>query len=143
MDFSAQLDSLQTNVAEAKAEVQAAATESREQLRQRIDQTQVDINLAVKDAEQQVSAAADSARRKWALMKADAASKMDDLKAKIDQGGAQLDANMAADDAAWAEESAAAAIDYAGWTLDNARLAILDAIDARAYADDLAKAAGS
>ena len=32
MDFSAQLDALQTNVAEAKAQVQAAATESREQL---------------------------------------------------------------------------------------------------------------
>jgi len=67
---------------------------------------------------------------------------MDDVKAKIDKRGAQLDAGIAADDALWAEDSAAAAIDYAGWALDNARLAILDAIDARAYADDLAKAAG-
>ena len=31
-----------------------------------------------------------------------------------------------------------AAIDYAAWTVDNARLAVLDAIDARAYADELA-----
>jgi hypothetical protein len=38
MDFSAQLDALQQRAAEAKAAAQAAATESREQLRQRIDQ---------------------------------------------------------------------------------------------------------
>jgi hypothetical protein len=54
-----------------------------------------------------------------------------------------IDANVAADDAAWAEDDAAAALDYAAWTVDNARLAVLDAIDARAYADGLAKTAGS
>ena len=37
----------------------------------------------------------------------------------------------------------AAALDYAAWTVDNARLAVLDAIDARAYADGLAKTAGA
>ena len=31
----------------------------------------------------------------------------------------------------------------AAWTVDNARLAVLDAIDARAYADDLAGSAGA
>ena len=38
---------------------------------------------------------------------------------------------------------AAAAIDYASWTVDNARLAVLDAIDARVYADELASRAGA
>jgi hypothetical protein len=33
--------------------------------------------------------------------------------------------------------------DYAAWTVDNARLAVLDAIEARGYADELAKAANS
>jgi hypothetical protein len=47
------------------------------------------------------------------------------------------------DTAAWAEDDAAAAIDYASWTVDNARLAVLDAIDARVYADELATRAGS
>jgi hypothetical protein len=50
---------------------------------------------------------------------------------------------VANEDAAWAEDDAAAAIDYAEWTVDNVRLAVLDAIDARAYADELAKTAGS
>jgi hypothetical protein len=45
----------------------------------------------------------------------------------------------------WAQmkADAADAIDYAEWTVDNARLAVLDAIDARAYADERAKAAGA
>jgi len=34
MDFPAQLEALQTNVAAARAEVQAAAAESRDRLRQ-------------------------------------------------------------------------------------------------------------
>jgi outer membrane murein-binding lipoprotein Lpp len=38
MDFSARVDELQQRVAATKATVQAAASESREQLRQRIDQ---------------------------------------------------------------------------------------------------------
>jgi hypothetical protein len=52
-----------------------------------------------------------------------------------------VDADMAADDAAWAEANAADAIDYAEWAVDNAQLSMLDAIDARAYADQLAKRA--
>jgi hypothetical protein len=93
MDFSAQLDALQQRVAEAESAAQAAATESREQLRQRIDQAQVDMDQAAKDAQRQAGQAA-----------ADAAD----------------------------------AIDFAAWTVDNARLAVLDAIDARAYADERA-----
>jgi hypothetical protein len=69
MDFSGQLDDLQQRAAKAKQAAQAAATESREQLRQRIDQAKVDVNLAAKDAQQDASAAAASARSKWAQLK--------------------------------------------------------------------------
>jgi hypothetical protein len=49
---------------------------------------------------------------------------------------------MAASDADWAEADAYDAIDYASWAVDNARLAVLDAIDARIYAGERAAAAG-
>jgi hypothetical protein len=107
--FSAELDDLQKRAANAEAAAQAAVSESRDQLRQRIDQARVDVDLAAKDARQQASEAAASARSKWAQMKADAAD----------------------------------AIDFAAWTVDNAQLAVLDAIDARFYADELAREAGS
>ena len=99
--------------------------------------------VAQQRAQQRADQAGDRARSKWAQMKADAAAKMDDLQARMDKRADQLDANVAADDAAWAEDDASAAIDYAAWTVDNARLAVLDAIDARAYADELAKTAGT
>jgi len=143
MEFSERLDALQQRVAAAKADVQAAATESREQIGKRIDQAQGDLNRAVKNAQQQTEQAVDSARTKWAQMRADAAAKMEDVKAKIDKRNRQMDAKVAAREADWADADAADAIHFAEWAVDNAELAILDAIDARAYADPLAKAAGS
>jgi hypothetical protein len=68
---------------------------------------------------------------------------MDDIQAKIDKRTQQLDAKDAARDADWAEADAADALDFAEWAVDNAQLAMLDAIDARVYADKLAKAATS
>ena len=79
MDFSAPLDDLQKRAAEAKASVQAAATESRDKLRQRIDRAQADVDLATKNAKQQAAETADRARSKWTQMKADASAKMDDV----------------------------------------------------------------
>ena len=74
---------------------------------------------------------------------ADGAAKMDDVKAKIDKRTQELDAKGAAFEADGAEADAADALDFAAWAVDNAQLALLDAIDARAFADDLAKAASS
>jgi hypothetical protein len=142
VDFSSQLDELQQHAAQAKSAVQAAATESRDQLRQRIDRAQVDLNLAVKDAKQQAGKAAAGATSKWAQMKADAAARMDDVVTKIDDRAGKIDAQAAATEADWAETDAVDAISYAEWAVDNAQLAVLDAIDARVYANQLARTAG-
>jgi pyruvate/2-oxoglutarate dehydrogenase complex dihydrolipoamide acyltransferase (E2) component len=140
MDFSSQFDQLNQRVTEAKAAAQAAA-DSREELRQRIDRAQADLDKAASDARQRASEATSDSRGKWAQMKADAAARRDDVKAKIDKRTRQTDAKAAASDADWAEADAVDALDYAAWTVDNAELAVLDAIDARAYADDRAKLA--
>jgi hypothetical protein len=143
MDFSAQFNDLQKSVAEAKAAAQTAATESRDQLKQRIDQAQDDLDQAVDETKQQGSQVADEARSKWAQMKADAAARRDDVKAKIDHRSRELDAKTAASEAGWAEADAVDALDFAAWTVSNARLTVLDAIDARAFADERAKRAAS
>ena len=65
------------------------------------------------------------------------------LKAKIDKRSRQIDAEAAAADADRAEVNVADALDFAEWTVENAQLAMLDAIDVRASADQLAKAAAS
>ena len=76
-------------------------------------------------------------------MKADVSAKMDDLKAEIDKRADERDVKTAAKDADRAEQDAVDAIDYAVFVFYSARLAVLDALDARAYADERAKNAGS
>ena len=142
MDFSAQFDDLEKRVAEAKAAARSAAAESRDQLKGRIHQAQDDVEQGVEESKQQASQAAGGARSKWAQMKADAAAQREDVKAKIDRRNRQMDAAAAADEAALAEGEAVDALDYAAWAVASARLDVLDAIDARAYADERAKAAG-
>ena len=66
MDFSAPLEDLQQRAAQANQAAQAAVSETRAQLRQRLDQAKVDVDLAAKDAGQDASAAAEEARSKWA-----------------------------------------------------------------------------
>jgi hypothetical protein len=139
MDFSERLDTLQQRVTAAETAAQAATAESRENLKQRIARTQDDVDRASKNAQQQADQAAGTARSKWAQLKADAAAKREDVKAKIDERTRQMDARVADDDANWAEADAADALDFAAWAVDNAQLSILDAIDARAYADELTR----
>jgi hypothetical protein len=55
MDFSAQLEKLQQQATEAVASIRAASAESRDQLKQRIDEARVDGNLALMDAKQRLS----------------------------------------------------------------------------------------
>jgi hypothetical protein len=141
MDLAAQFEALQKRVSEAASTVRAAASESRDQLKQRIDQAQVDADLARKDAQQQAGQAADRAQGKWAEMKADAAAKMEDVKAKIDKRGDQLNFEAAAVDASRTAADASDAIDLANWAVENARLTALDALDSQAYAEELEKKA--
>ena len=143
MDFSARLEKLQEQANETVASIRSASAESRDQLKQRIDQARVDANLAFMDARQQAEQTSDQVQSKWAQLKADASAWMDDVKAKIDKRADQRDAEAAAKDAERAEQNAGDAIDYAVLAYYSAQLAVLDALDARVYADERARIAGS
>ena len=106
MDFSSQFDDLQNRVAEAKVSAQAAATESRDRLGQRIDQAQDDLDQAAADTEQKAREATAGTQSKWTQMMADAAARRDDIKAKVDKRTRELDAKAAAKEADWAESDA-------------------------------------
>ena len=143
MDFHAELDKLQERAAKAATAAREALAEDQLQRQQRIERAQVDLDLAAKDARQKVEETSDKAERKWSQMRSDAAAKVGDVKARAHHRAAQLDAKVAENDAEWAEIDALDALDYADWAVDNAALAVLDAIDARARANDLSGAAES
>jgi chromosome segregation ATPase len=140
MDFNKQLDDLENRVEELKASVTAAAHENHEQLKKRVDEAHAETDQALNNAKQQANAAADKAESSWEQTRLGAKARLDELKAKAQRRRDRVDANFAQNDADLAEADAYDAIDYADWAVENARVAILDAIDARVSADDKAAA---
>jgi hypothetical protein len=134
MDFSTKLDALEQHVTKTKSDAEAAAKESRDKVKDRIDHAQADVEKEAKEAQA-------SAQTKWAQMKADHHARMQDLRTKIAQRNAQVDAAAAEGNADWAESDATDAIDFAAWAIDNARVSLLYAIDARVTANERAAAA--
>src|SRR5689334_16546166 len=66
MDFNARIDDLEERVAGVKTSVNAAATETHEQLSKRIDKAHSDADSALNQARQDASAASDKAKDSWA-----------------------------------------------------------------------------
>ena len=62
MDFSGQLDDLQQRAAEAKTSAQAAVSESRAQLRRRIDQAKAEVDDKATQTRQDAGEVAASAK---------------------------------------------------------------------------------
>jgi hypothetical protein len=136
MDFNDRIDDLQKRVTAVKSSVDAAAHETHQQLSQRIDTAHTDADRALSQAKQEAGAAAERTQDSWEQTRADAQARMAVLKAKAQRRADQVDADFAASDADLAEADASDAIDFADWAVENARLAILDAIDARITADE-------
>src|SRR5262245_51242588 len=88
MSFNEQFENVQKKATEATTAVKDAASESRDQLRQRIDEAQVQLDLASKDVRDKAQEAGDQTRSQWAQLKADTRLTMGDVKAKIDKRNA-------------------------------------------------------
>jgi hypothetical protein len=134
MDFQNQLDRLEKHVADMKAAVHAAAAETRQQLEHRIDKTQAETDRRLDDAKQRAVTAADKTQDAWEQKRSDAKAHVAEVKAKAHHRRDQIDADFAASDADLAEAEAADAIDFADWAIENAQLAVLDALYMRARA---------
>ena len=66
MDFSAKLEELQAKANETVATARAAATENRDQFKQRVEKAQSDAKQAMQDTKQQANEAVDRAESKCA-----------------------------------------------------------------------------
>ena len=140
MDFATQLENLKKRVDDTVTQVKKAAAEDRTQLEARIDKAQLDADLALKDSQPEL-------RRQ----RGPGPEQVDtDEGGRSRQGGRRQGQDPPARQGdglpgcrdrrrGSAESEASAAIDFASWAADNARLAVLDALDARAYASELAK----
>jgi hypothetical protein len=141
MSLSEQVDALQRRAADLKSSADEARHETNEQIKARVDKTKADITARQDAVKAKVGQAAEHTQNQWKSMKADAAAKTQDLRDRRDRQRDEHDVKKAERQAEAAEEDAADALDYALWIIDQAELAVLDAIDARSWAD--ARAAAS
>jgi peptidoglycan hydrolase CwlO-like protein len=141
MSISEQVDALQKRAAELKSSADQARHETNEQVKARITQAKADIAARESAVKEKTEQAADQTQNQWKKLQADNAAKMKDLHDRIGRQRDERDVKKAQKEADNAEEDAADALDYAAWAVDQAQLAVLDAIDARTWAD--ARAAAS
>jgi hypothetical protein len=138
MSISEQVDALQQRTAALKSSADQARHETAEQIKARIDQTKANIAANQEEVKAQAGQAAEHAQSHWKSLKADAAARNQALRDRIDRQRDEHDVRKAEQQAEDAEDDAADALDYALWVVDQAQLAVLDAIDARSWADTLA-----
>jgi hypothetical protein len=81
----------------------------------------------------------DSAAANWNAIKAKLAADADAMKAGVAERKRDIDAKLADKYAEGLEADAAASIDYAAASIEQAKLAVLDAIVGRARADAIKK----
>jgi DNA repair exonuclease SbcCD ATPase subunit len=143
MSISEQVDALQQRTAALKSSADQARHETAAQIKARIDQTKADIDAGQEAVKAQAGEASEHAQSQWKSLKADAAARNQALRDRVDRQRNEHDVKKAEQQAEDAEDDAADALDYALWVVDQAQLAVLDAIDARSWADARAAASPS
>ena len=142
MTLSEQADALQAKAADLKSSLDASRNETNEQIKARLANAKTKAAAATETVHGQAGQTADRAHAQWQSFKADTSAKMQQLQEQIERKRDEHDVKAAEKDAESAEDNAAGALDYAAWAIDQAELAVLDAADARAWADARAAASG-
>jgi sulfite reductase alpha subunit-like flavoprotein len=138
--LSEQLADLSVRAKQAEDAVAAAKQETHEKIISRWEQARADATVTTDKVNQQIRSAGDSAAKDWNARKAKVAADMEALKAKVVRKKHELDAKRAESEADNLEWDASFAIDYAIASVDQARLAVLDALAGRIRAAEARQA---
>jgi len=143
MSLSDQLNALQKQAEDLKSFADQARHETNEEIKARVAKARADITARQDAVRATVVQASAQAQSQWQALKAEAAARAQDLRDQMDRQRDERDAKKAERQAEAAETDAADALDYALWVVDQAELAVLDAISARSWADVQAAASPS
>jgi hypothetical protein len=124
----------------AEDAVAAAEKEARDKVVARREQAHAAATAATEKVNQEVKTVKDTATRNWNALQAKIAADIETLKTGIAQRKRELDAGRAENNAERLEWEAGFAIDYAVASIEQAQLAVLDAIAGRAQAEEVRKA---
>jgi hypothetical protein len=133
--ISEQLANLSIRAKNTEDAIAAAQKEARDKVVARREQAQAAAEAAVQKLDQNIKSAGDTESTKWNGLKAKVAADMDDLKSKVTKRKHDLDVKRAANYSQMLDDDATFAIDYAIASIEQAKVAVLDAIVGRAEVD--------
>lgn len=138
--LSQQLADLSVRAKSAEDAWTQGQKEARDKIGARKAQARAATKSALDKVNEELKSAAESAQKDWKTIKAKIAADMIALKADVAEAKHERDVKHAEHHADRLEWEAAFAIDYAIAAVEQARLAVLDAIDGRRAADEAKRA---
>jgi hypothetical protein len=135
MPISDQLADLSVRAKQTEDAFTAARKEAKEKVAARKQEARATAATAVEKVNQEIKSAGDATARDWNAVKAKVAADMNALKNGVAREKHKLDVEHAESHADEMEWEAGFAIDYAIASVEQAKLAVLDAIDSRLAAE--------
>jgi hypothetical protein len=139
--LSKQLSDLSVRAKNAEDAAAAAEKEAHDKIVARVNQARTAATAAAEKVDQKVKSAKDKTARNLNALQTKIASDIDSLKSAAAQQKQKLDAKLAENNAERLEWDAGVAVDYAIASVEQAKLAVLDAIAGRMEAEQARKAA--
>lgn len=133
--LSEQLADLSVRAKNTEDAVTAAEKETHDKVEARKQQARAAATAAVEKVNQEIKLAGNTAARDWNSVKAKISADINALKADAAETKHKFDLKQAQNRADRKEWEAGFAIDYAVASVEQAKLAVLEAIDSRAQAD--------
>jgi len=133
--LSQQLADLSVRAKNAEDAVAAAEKEAHGKIEARKEQARAAAAKATEKVNQEIKSVGDTATRNWSAVRAKVAADIDSLKAGVARAKHNLDERQAESYAERLEWEAGVAIDYAIASVEQAKLAVLDAVSGRVEAE--------
>jgi hypothetical protein len=138
--LSEQLADLSVRAKSAEQALDSAEKEAHDKVVARKEQAHAAATKAVEKVNQDIKSANDTATRNWGAVKAKIADDVNHLKANVAHAKHERDVKRAENKADRLEWEAGFAVDYAIAAVEQARLAVLDAVDSRLAAEEAKQA---
>ena len=138
--LSEQLADLSVRAKSAEQALDSAEKEGHDKIVPRKEQAHAAATKAVEKVNQEVKSVNETATRNWSSVKAKIADDVNHLKANVAHAKHEHDVKRAQNKADRLEWEAGFAIDYAIAAVEQARLAVLDALDSRLAAEEAKQA---
>jgi hypothetical protein len=134
--LSEQLSDLAARAKDAEDAWTAAQKEAHDEIAARREQAHASATAAIEKVNQQIKSIGDTATENWNVVQAKISADIDALKANVAQRKRERDRRRAENRAEMLETEADFAVDYAIASVEQAKLAVLDAVVSRMEAEE-------